>query len=121
MAAARAHALGQLLLAAAAGGSYERHAPPRAPLSLPRPHPLPWISLSFTHRTGSSPPTDTTAATSIPTPSQLVPELRLLALNLSTEGSEPGWPPSSHRRLLHHRPPRIFTVDSPPSSLPRAR
>ena len=36
MAAARAHALGQLLLAAAAGGRYERHATPQASLTLSR-------------------------------------------------------------------------------------
>ena len=92
------------------------------PLSftLPRPHPLPWTSLSLA-RTEPPPPTSSLAATATPS----------LADALKGSASTPSFSPPSHKvpdtlqhrhhRRFHRRPPRIFTVDSPPSPLPRAR
>ena len=91
--------------------------PPRH--SLPRPHPLPWISLSRARQL-PSPPSTNRSATGPPSLPQLAHQLRHSILTLPAISRDRRSPEAPSRRFSPPRPPRTAAVDSPPSPPPRA-
>ena len=87
--------------------------PPRTPLTLPRPHPLPWISLSLT-RMQPSPPTSSPTATAISEPLRRALELRRDAPFLSTEPRPAGSPATVFNLWLPANSSRIRELQSLP-------